>query len=66
MGKKRNVFFDAMHCSLVSTYISEELAATISVGGGRCSMFLLNVGTYYQTIGFHRRIQSFSYMQSPS
>jgi hypothetical protein len=59
LGKKRIVFFDAMQCSLVSTYISEELSATISVVGVRCSMFLLNVGTYYQTTGFHHRIQSF-------
>jgi len=55
-----------MSCSLVSTYISEKPAASVSVGGGRYSRFLLNVGTYYQTIRFHRGIQSFSYMQSPS
>jgi hypothetical protein len=66
LGKKRTVFIDAMPCSLLSTYISEKPAASISVGGGRCSRFLLNVGTYYQTIGFHREIQSFFYIWSPS
>jgi hypothetical protein len=58
LDKKRTVFFDAMPCILVRTYISEKPAASVSVGGGRCSRFLLN----YQTVGLHRGIQSFSYM----
>jgi hypothetical protein len=58
LSKKRTVFFYAMPCILVSSYISEKPVASVNVGGGRRSWFLLNC----QNIGLHCGIQSFSYM----
>jgi len=44
LGKKIIVFLDAMPCSLLSTYISEKPAASVKVGGGRCSSFCIKRG----------------------